>query len=85
MLICRNCNSVNDDRYPKVDPARLRCGNCGEARLERIEEQQRTGTAPVAAGLAGAVVGGLVGGGPGAVLGGLLGLISGSAGPTRDR
>jgi hypothetical protein len=72
VLLCRHCGSVNFD--PGGDPRRLRCGVCGQPQLQRVATKSEK---VLAAGIAGATVGGLTFGPIGALVGGVLALLVG--------
>jgi hypothetical protein len=72
VLVCRNCGSVNSD--PGGDPRRLNCGVCGLPQLQRVATKAEK---MLAAGIAGATVGGLALGPIGALGGALLALLIG--------
>jgi C19orf12-like protein/Nin one binding (NOB1) Zn-ribbon like len=72
ILRCRNCGSINTD--PGGDPRRYFCGTCGQPQLERIATKSER---VLAAGVAGATVGGLTFGPVGALLGGVIGVLFG--------
>jgi hypothetical protein len=72
LLICRNCGTAHSD--PGGDPRRYHCNFCGQQGLERVATKQEK---VLAAGVAGATVGGLAFGPIGALAGGIIGLVFG--------
>ena len=72
VLICRNCGTVHSD--PGGDPRQYRCNFCRHQGLERVATKQEK---VLAAGVAGATIGGLAFGPVGALAGGVIGLIFG--------
>lgn len=71
-LICRNCGAVYPDQ--PGDPRKYQCRVCYSQTLERVATKQEK---VLAAGVAGATIGGLAFGPVGALAGGLLGVIFG--------
>ncbi len=71
-LVCRNCGAVYPDQ--PGDPRQYQCRVCYSQMLERVATKQEK---VLAAGVAGATVGGLAFGPVGALVGGLLGLAFG--------
>jgi hypothetical protein len=71
-LICRSCGTVYSD--PGGDPRQYCCNVCYHQGLERVATKQEK---VLAAGIAGATVGGLAFGPVGALVGGLFGLVVG--------
>ncbi len=71
-LICKFCGTVNKD--PGGDTARLRCGRCGQATLQRVPPEPSPDKSRLAAAIAGASILGLATENPvGALIGALLG------------
>jgi len=72
LLLCPRCRNVHTD--PGGDPRQYACNRCGQQGLERVATKQEK---VLAAGVAGATIGGLALGPIGALAGGIIGVLFG--------